>query len=92
MFFINYRFPSNNRVIEELSKVPFMCQAYRSSDLYDIIVKLDSITDNALVESMIQDILGIDKVYSVMTLTNADDKIRGDIHSSFSRRNSRVGN
>ena len=69
-----------------------MYQAYRSSDLYDIIVKLDSITDNALAESMIQDILGIDKVYSVMTLTNADDKIRGDIHSSFSRRNSRVGN
>ena len=62
-----------------------MCQAYRSSDFYDIIVKLDSITDNALAESMIQDILGIDKVYSVMTLTNADDKIRGDIHSSFSR-------
>jgi hypothetical protein len=69
-----------------------MCQAYRSSELYDIRVKLDSITDNALAESTIQDILGIDNVYSVRTLTNADDKIRGDIHSSFSRGNSRVGN
>jgi hypothetical protein len=69
-----------------------MCQAYRSSELYDIRVKLDSITDNALAESTIQDILGIDNVYSVMTLTNADDKIRGDIHSTFSRGNLRVGN
>ena len=92
LFFINYHLPFNNRVIEELSKVLFMRHMYRSSDLHDIMIKRDSITDNALPETMIQDILGIDNVYSVMTLTNADDKIRGDIHSSFSRGNSQVGN
>ncbi len=68
-----------------------MCHMYRSGDLHDIIVKLDSITDNALAETMIQDIHGIGNVNSIMTLTIADDKINGDIHSSFSLGNFRVG-
>jgi len=56
------------------------------------MIKLNSITDNALAETMIQDILGIDNVYSAMTLTNIDDnKIKGDILSSFSCGNLRVG-
>ena len=92
LFFINYHLPFNNRVIEELSKVLFMCQMYRSSDLHDIIVKLNSITDNALAETMIQDIYEIDNINSIMTLTIADDKINGDIYSSFSLGNLRVGN
>lgn len=93
MFFINYHLPLNNRVIEELSKLLFMCHIHRSSDLYDIIVKLNSSTDNVLPETMIQDIREIDNVNSIMTLTIADDdKIDGDIYSSFSLGNLRVGN
>ena len=93
MFFINYHLPLNNRVIEELSKLLFMCHIHRSSDLYDIMVKLNSSTDNVLPETMIQDIREIDNVNSIMTLKIADDdKIDGDICSSFSLGNLRVGN
>jgi DNA-binding Lrp family transcriptional regulator len=87
LFFINYHFPLNNRVTEELNKLPFMCHMYRSSDLYDTILKFDSITDNALPETIIQDIREIDNVNYIMTLTIADDKIKGDIHPSFSLGN-----
>jgi hypothetical protein len=70
-----------------------MCHIHRSSDLYDIIVKLNSSTDNVLPETMIQDIREIDNVNSIMTLKIADDdKIDGDICSSFSLGNLRVGN
>jgi hypothetical protein len=90
LFFINYHLPFNNRVIEELSKVLFMWHTYRSSDLYDIIVQLNSVTDNTLAETIIQDIREIDNVNSVATLTIADDKINGNISSSFSLRNLRI--
>ena len=70
-----------------------MCHIYRSSDPYDIIAKLNSITDDdVLTETMIQDIRKIDNVNSIMTLTIADDKIDDDIYSSFSLGNLRVGN
>jgi hypothetical protein len=56
------------------------------------MVSLNSITDNALTETMIQDILVIDSVNSITSLTIADDKINGDTYSSFSLENLRVGN
>ena len=93
MFFINYHLPLNDRVIEELSILLFMCHIHRSSDLYDIIVKLNSSTDSVSPETMIQDIREIDNVNSIMTLKIADDdKIDGVICSSFSLGNLRVGN
>lgn len=92
LLFINYHLPFNDRVIEELSKVLFMCHLYRSSDLYNIRVKLNSITDNALAETIIQDIRDIDNLSSIMTLTIADGKINGDIYYSFSLGNLPVGN
>jgi hypothetical protein len=67
-----------------------MWHMYRSSDLYDIIVQLNSVTDNTLAETIIQDIREIDNVNSVATLTIADDKINGNISSSFSLRNLRI--
>lgn len=67
-----------------MSEVLFMCHMYRSNDLHDIMVSLNSITDNALTETMIQDILVIDSVNSITSLTIADDKINGDTYSSVS--------
>ncbi len=78
--------------MEELSKVLFMCHMYRSSYLHDIMVKPDSITDNALPETMIQDICEIDNINSIVTLTIADDEINWDIYSSLSLGNLPVGN
>jgi biotin carboxylase len=93
LFFINYHLQFNNRVIEELSEVLLnMCHMYRSTDLHDIMVKLDSITYNTLPETMIQGICEIDNINSIITLTIADDKINGDTYSSLSLENLRVGN
>ncbi|HJR46661.1 MAG TPA: hypothetical protein VJ799_00760 [Nitrososphaeraceae archaeon] len=75
-----------------MSKVLFMCYMFRSSDLHDIMIKLDSITDNALPETMIQDICELDNINSIMILTIAYDEINWDIYSSLSLGNSRVGN
>jgi DNA-binding Lrp family transcriptional regulator len=76
--FINCRFQFNDRVIEELSKLPFISHMYRTSGIYDIIIEgsiqLNSITDKALTETMIRDIRGVDNVDSTMTLMIADDK------------------
>ncbi len=92
-FFINYHLPFNNRVIGQLSKVPFMCHMYRSGDLHDIIVKLNSITYNVLPKTLIQDTREIGNINSIMTLAIANDKMNCDIiYSSFSLGNLRVGN
>lgn len=65
---------------------------YRSSDLHDIMIKRGSITDNALPETMIQDICELDSINSIMILTIAYDEINWDIYSSLSLGNLRVGN
>ena len=73
-----------------MSKVLFMCHMYRSSHLHEIIVKLNSITDNVLPETMIQDIREIDNVNSInsiMTLTIPDYKINCDKYCSLSLGN-----
>lgn len=54
-----------------------MRHMYRSSDLHDIMIKRDSITDNALHETMIQDICELDSINSIMILTIAYDEIIG---------------
>jgi hypothetical protein len=69
-----------------------MCHMYRSSDLHDIMIKRDSITDNALPETMIQDICELDSINSIMILTIAYDEINWEIYSSLSLGNLRVGN
>ena len=69
-----------------------MCHIYRSSDLHDIMIKRDSITDNALLETMIQDICELHSINSIMILTIAYDEINWDIYSSLSLGNLRVGN
>jgi hypothetical protein len=52
----------------------------------------DSITDNALPETMIQDICELDSINSITILTIAYDEINWDIYSSLSLGNLRVGN
>ena len=69
-----------------------MCHMYRSSDLHDTMVNLDSITDNVLPKTMIQNICEIDNIDSIVNLTIADDDINWDMHSSISLVNLPVGN
>jgi DNA-binding Lrp family transcriptional regulator len=57
--FINCHFPFNDAVIEELGKPPFVSNVYRTRGIYDIIVRVNSLTEKALRQNMIQDIRGI---------------------------------
>jgi hypothetical protein len=56
------------------------------------MVNLDSITDNVLPKTMIQNICEIENVDSIVNLTIADDEINLDMHSSISLVNLPVGN
>jgi DNA-binding Lrp family transcriptional regulator len=46
--FIDCHFPFNDAVIEELVKLPFVSDVYRTSGIYDIIVGVNSLTEKAL--------------------------------------------
>jgi hypothetical protein len=46
----------------------------RSNDIYDVIVKLNTVIHNVLAKTMIQDICEIANIKSIIVLTIADDK------------------
>ena len=66
--FINCHFPFIHAVIEELRKLPFVSNVYRTSVIYNIIVRVNSPTENALRQNMIRDIRGIENVNSTVTM------------------------
>lgn len=72
--FINCHFPFNDVVIEELGKLPFVSNVYRTSGIYDIIIRVNSLTEKALRQNMIRDIRGIENVDSTVTMLIADEK------------------
>jgi DNA-binding Lrp family transcriptional regulator len=72
--FINCYFPFNDAVIEELNKLRFVSAVYRTSGIYDIIVRVNSLTKKALREDMIRNIHGIENVNSTLTMVIADEK------------------
>jgi DNA-binding Lrp family transcriptional regulator len=72
--FIDYHFPFNDAVIEELVKLPFVSDVYRTSGIYDIIVRVNSLTEKALRQNMIRDIRSIENVNSTVTMVIVDEK------------------
>lgn len=72
--FINCHFPFNDVVIEELGKLPFVNNVYRTSGIYDIIVRVNLPTDKALRQNITRDIHSIESVNSTVTMVIADDK------------------
>jgi DNA-binding Lrp family transcriptional regulator len=72
--FINCPFPFNDAVIEELVKLPFVSDVYRTSGIYDIIVGVNSLTEKALRQNMIRDIRSIENVNSTVTMVIVDEK------------------
>jgi DNA-binding Lrp family transcriptional regulator len=71
---INCHFPFKNAVIEELGKLPFVSDVYRTSGIYDIIAKINSLTEKALKQNMIWEIRRIEHVNSTVTMVIADEK------------------
>jgi DNA-binding Lrp family transcriptional regulator len=72
--FINCHFRFNDAVIEELDKLPFVSNVYRTSGIYDIIIRVNSLTEKTLRQNMIRDIRGIENVNSSVTMVIADEK------------------
>lgn len=72
--FINCHFPFNDMVIEELSKLPFVNNVYRTSGIYDIIVRVNLPAEKARRQNITRDIHSIESVNSTVTMVIADDK------------------
>ena len=72
--FINCYFPFSDAVIEELGKLPFVSAVYRTSGIYDILVRVNSLTEEALSENVIRNSRGIENANSTLTMVIADEK------------------
>ncbi|MDQ3872397.1 MAG: Lrp/AsnC family transcriptional regulator [Thermoproteota archaeon] len=74
LVFINCHFPFNDAVIKELGKLQFVSDVYRTGGIYDIIVRVNSLTENALRGKIIRNIRSIKNVNSTMTMVIAEGK------------------
>jgi hypothetical protein len=87
---MNCSIPINDSVAR-VKQISIHRQLYRTSGIYDIIVNLNSNTDNILRETMTQDIDGMDNINPTMTLRITDDK-KGDIYSALILEIYKLGN
>lgn len=69
---MNCSIPINDSVARA-KQISIHLQLYQTSGICDIIVNLNSNTDNILRETMTQDIHGIDNINSTMNLRIADN-------------------
>jgi DNA-binding Lrp family transcriptional regulator len=71
--FINCHFPFNDVVVEELGKLPFVSNVYRTSGIYDIIVRVNMPAEKTRRQNMTRDIHSIENVNSTVTMVIADE-------------------
>ncbi len=68
---VNCRFPFDADVIVELNKLSAVSQVYRTSGIYDLIVKVSADTENSLRRTVCADIGTIRNVDSTVTMVIA---------------------
>ena len=68
---VNCRFPFDASIIDKLSKVSAVTRVYRTSGMYDLIVKVTSNTENDLHKTIGADISTIHDVDSTLTMVIA---------------------
>lgn len=68
---VNCRFPFDTRVVDELNKVAAVSHVYRTSGIYDLIVKVTADTENVLRKTVSGDIGAIRNVNSTVTMVIA---------------------
>jgi DNA-binding Lrp family transcriptional regulator len=68
---VNCRFPFDARIVDELNKLSAVSQVYRTSGIYDLIVKVSSDTENGLRRTVCADIGTIHNVNSTVTMVVA---------------------
>jgi DNA-binding Lrp family transcriptional regulator len=72
--FINCHFPFNDAVIKEFCKLPFVSDVYRTGGIYDIIIRVNSLTEKGVRENIIRNIRSMESVNSTMTMVIAEGK------------------
>ena len=60
-------------VVEELGKLPFVNNVYRTSGIYDIIVRVNLPTEKTQRQNMTRDIRSIENINSTLTMVIADE-------------------
>ncbi|MEM3095325.1 MAG: Lrp/AsnC family transcriptional regulator [Nitrososphaera sp.] len=68
---VNCRFPFDADVIAELNKLSAVSHVYRTSGIYDLIVKVSADTENSLRRTVCVDIGTIRNVDSTVTMVIA---------------------
>ncbi len=68
---VNCRFPFDARIVDELNKLSTVSHVYRTSGIYDLIVKVSAYTENGLWRTVCADIGTIRNVNSTVTMVVA---------------------
>jgi DNA-binding Lrp family transcriptional regulator len=68
---VNCHFPFDVRIADEVSKLPFVSNVYRTEGRYDLLVKLNADTEDKLKERISGNINTIHGIDATITLTIA---------------------
>lgn len=71
---VNCRFPFDVRIVEQISKLAFVSNVYRTEGRYDLLVRLNADTKDILREQISSHISAIQGVDDTVTLNIADPK------------------
>jgi DNA-binding Lrp family transcriptional regulator len=66
---VNCHFPFDPRIMDEISKMPFVTNLYRTSGRYDLIVKVNANTEDEVKEMISIDInrlRGVDATFTMI--------------------------
>lgn len=72
---VNCHFPFDVRIAEQISKLAFVSNVYRTEGRYDLVVRLNANTKDILREQISGDISAIQGVDDTVTLNIADPKL-----------------
>ena len=65
---VNCRFPLDVAILETIRKLPSVTSVYRTSGIYDIIVKISDVNEKVLRQAVSKDINSIHNVDSTVTM------------------------
>lgn len=68
---VNCHFPFDVKIADEVSKLPFVSNVYRTEGRYDLLIKLNADTEDKLKERISGDIDTIHGIDATITLTIA---------------------
>ncbi len=71
---INFYFPFSGTAIEELSKLRYVCDSYKTNGLCDIIFRSRSLTGCVSRDDLKHDICGSRNVNSTLSMTSAGER------------------